>query len=332
MKVSDPRRGILGNGARHAPGARRPRRPPLEPRPGGRRARQPRRAVIRGAFPASRFRRRVRATADLPEALAHSDTVARRGSVRVLSAAVRVDAAGTGPHGASSPRRRASSPRRSGGCRRSSSSTSRARRSPRSPGPTFADGVARGDPSAAVIADAADGVLARDLQEEFSNAQLRLYSSDDLHRRGARGRAQERRRDRRGHRGGARASARTPLAALVTRGLAEIGRIVRGERRPGADRRRARRHRRPDADLHGPRVAQPPRGRGRSGGAGRFPDVLVEMPEVAEGARTCLAVPRLAADRGDRSADRRGGRAGALRGRRPQEAVESLMTRTLRAE
>jgi glycerol-3-phosphate dehydrogenase (NAD(P)+) len=46
-------------------------------------------------------------------------------------------------------------------------------------GPTFADGVARGDPSAAVIASA-DGVLARDLQEQFSDARLRLYSSDDL--------------------------------------------------------------------------------------------------------------------------------------------------------
>jgi len=46
-------------------------------------------------------------------------------------------------------------------------------------GPTFADGVARGDPSAAVIADRGES-FARDLQQRFSNGELRLYSSSDV--------------------------------------------------------------------------------------------------------------------------------------------------------
>ena len=80
------------------------------------------------------------------------------------------------------------------------------------------------------------------------------------------------------------------LAALVTRGLTEIGRIVRG-------------HGGQDRTVHGLAgigdllltcTGQQSRNRfvGEEIGRGRsLAEVLVELPEVAEGARTCLAVP-----------------------------------------
>ena len=168
---------------------------------------------------------------------------------------------------------------------------------PRSPaaalsGPTFAEGVARGDPSAAVVADSGDG-LAEELQSAFSTPELRLYSSKDLVGVELCGALKNVVAIAAGIVSGLGFGPNT-LAALVTRGLAEIERIVRG--RGGSER-----------TVHGLAgvgdlmltcTGQQSRNRfvGEQVGRGRaLADILAVMPEVAEGARTCLAVPTMAA-------------------------------------
>jgi glycerol-3-phosphate dehydrogenase (NAD(P)+) len=194
-------------------------------------------------------------------------------------------------------------------------------------GPTFADGVARGDPSAAVVAG---GELARELQKDFSTSLFRLYSSEDLVGVELAGALKNVVAIAAGIVSGLGYGHNT-LAALVTRGLVEIGRIVRasgGQERTVAGLAgigdlmltctgRESRNRRVGEEI----------GRGR-----RLQDVLSEMPEVAEGVRTCLAMPRMAEAAGVEAPI-----AGAVvrvlyEGMSPREAVESLMTRTLRAE
>ncbi len=68
-------------------------------------------------------------------------------------------------------------------------------------------------------------------------------------------------------------------------------------------------------------------------GKGRkLSDVLLEMPEVAEGARTCLAVPKLAAEVGVEAPIAEAVVHVLYDGVAPATAVETLMTRTLRPE
>ena len=196
-------------------------------------------------------------------------------------------------------------------------------------GPTFADGVARGDPSAAVIADAGGGFSA-DIQTEFSNAHLRLYRSDDLVGVELAGALKNVVAIAAGIVAGLGFGPNT-VAALVTRGLAEIGRIVRGH---GGQARtiaglagigdllltctgRESRNRRVGEEI----------GKGRS-----LKEILVVMPEVAEGARTCLAVPLLAETVGSEAPIAEAVVQVLYGGVAPKEAVESLMTRALKAE
>ncbi len=94
-------------------------------------------------------------------------------------------------------------------------------------GPTFAEGVVRGDPTAAVVADSGEG-LARELQKSFSGPLFRLYSSDDLAGVELCGALKNVVAIAAGIVSGLGFGHNT-LAALVTRGLAEIGRIVRGK-------------------------------------------------------------------------------------------------------
>jgi glycerol-3-phosphate dehydrogenase (NAD(P)+) len=194
-------------------------------------------------------------------------------------------------------------------------------------GPTFADGIARGDPSAAVVAG---GQLARELQKEFSTALFRLYSSEDIVGVELAGALKNVVAIAAGIVSGLGFGHNT-LAALVTRGLAEIGRIVRasgGQERTIAGLAgigdltltctgRESRNRRVGEEI----------GRGR-----RLQDVLSEMPEVAEGVRTCLAMARMAEAAGVEAPI-----AGAVvqvlyEGVPPREAVERLMTRALKPE
>jgi glycerol-3-phosphate dehydrogenase (NAD(P)+) len=196
-------------------------------------------------------------------------------------------------------------------------------------GPTFAEGIARGDPSAAVIADSGEG-LARELQQSFSSPLFRLYSSDDLVGVELAGALKNVVAIAAGIVSGLGYGHNT-LAALMTRGLAEIGRIVLGK---GGQSRtigglagigdlmltctgRQSRNRRVGEEV----------GKGR-----RLSDVLLEMPEVAEGARTCLAVPRLAAEVGVEAPIAAAVVQVLYDGVAPKTAVEMLMTRALKEE
>lgn len=194
-------------------------------------------------------------------------------------------------------------------------------------GPTFAEGVARGDPSAAVIAG---GPLATELQAAFSTVQLRLYRSDDVVGVELAGALKNVVAIAAGIVSGLGYGHNT-LAALFTRGLAEIARIVRAF--GGQERTiqglagvgdlmltctgRQSRNRRVGEEV----------GRGR-----KFSEVVVESPEVAEGARTCLAVPTMAAQAGLEAPIAEAVVRVLYEGAPAREAVENLMTRALRPE
>lgn len=194
-------------------------------------------------------------------------------------------------------------------------------------GPTFADEVARGDPSAAVVAG---GAFAAEIQEAFSSVYLRLYRSEDLAGVEYAGALKNVVAIAAGIVAGLGYGHNT-LAALVTRGLAEIARIIRA--RGGEEKTvhglagigdlmltctgRQSRNRRVGEEI----------GRGRP-----LSEVLLEMPEVAEGARTCLAVPTLAARSGVEAPIAAAVVGVLYEGLDPREAIDRLMTRTLRAE
>lgn len=194
-------------------------------------------------------------------------------------------------------------------------------------GPTFADGVARGDPSAAVVAG---GELARELQREFSSPLFRLYSSDDLVGVELSGALKNVVAIAAGIVSGLGFGHNT-LAALATRGLVEIGRIVRAN--GGHERTisglagigdlmltctgRESRNRRVGEEI----------GRGRS-----LSGILAAMPEVAEGVRTCLAMPKLAAAAGVEAPIAEAVVSVLYENVPPREAVDRLMTRALKAE
>lgn len=196
-------------------------------------------------------------------------------------------------------------------------------------GPTFADGVARGDPSAAVIA-APGETFARDVQREFSTRELRLYSSSDVVGVELCGALKNVIAIAAGIVSGLGFGHNT-LAALVTRGLAEIGRIVRassGEMRTVYGLAGM-------GDLMLTATGRQSRNRslGEAIGKGRPPaEVLAEMPEVAEGARTCLAVPTIAAQAGVEAPIADVVLEVLHGGCDPREGVDRLMTRALRAE
>jgi glycerol-3-phosphate dehydrogenase (NAD(P)+) len=196
-------------------------------------------------------------------------------------------------------------------------------------GPTFAEGVAKGDPTAAVIASK-DASAVEALQASLSSPTFRLYRSDDLVGVELAGALKNVVAIAAGIVSGLGFGPNT-LAALVTRGLAEIGRIVRSQ--GGQDR--TVQGLAGIGDLMLTCTGQQSRNRsvGEQVGKGRMlADVLIEMPEVAEGARTCLAVPRLAVKAAFEAPIAEAVVQVLYERVPPREAVERLMTRTLRRE
>lgn len=196
-------------------------------------------------------------------------------------------------------------------------------------GPTFAEGVAKGDPTAAVVASE-DGGFAQELQEALSSPCFRLYRSDDVVGVELAGALKNVVAIAAGIVAGLGFGPNT-LAALVTRGLAEIGRIVRA----GGGQDRTIHGLAGIGDLMLTCMGQQSRNRfvGEQIGRGRkLSEVLVEMPEVAEGARTCLAVPRLAAVGGADAPIAEAVVQVLYEGVPAREAVDRLMKRALRPE
>jgi glycerol-3-phosphate dehydrogenase (NAD(P)+) len=196
-------------------------------------------------------------------------------------------------------------------------------------GPTFAEGVAKGDPTAAVIASE-DATLAEGLQAALSSPVFRLYRSEDVIGVELAGALKNVVAIAAGIVSGLGFGPNT-LAALVTRGLAEIGRIVRA----GGGHERTVHGLAGIGDLMLTCTGAQSRNRfvGEQIGRGRkLSEILVEMPEVAEGARTCLAVPRLAAASGAEAPIAEAVVQVLYENVPARDAVDRLMTRALRSE
>ena len=196
-------------------------------------------------------------------------------------------------------------------------------------GPSFALEVARGDPTAVVIASA-DRELASSVQEEFSGPTFRLYSNDDIAGVELGGAVKNVIAIAAGVCEGLRLG-HNSMAALITRGLAEMTRLATalGGRREtlaglagmgdlvltctGA----LSRNRSVGVEL----------GRGR-----KLEDILRGMRMVAEGVRTTAATVELARKTRVEMPITEQMHAVLDQGRSPRDAIRELMERRLKHE
>jgi glycerol-3-phosphate dehydrogenase (NAD(P)+) len=196
-------------------------------------------------------------------------------------------------------------------------------------GPTFADGVLRGDPTAAVVA-CRDESAARAVQEALSNDEFRLYRSADVPGVELAGGLKNVIAIAAGIVAGLGLGHNT-LAALVTRGLAEMARLVGamgGQARTLLGLAGA-------GDLF--LTCTGPQSRNRSLGEaiGRGADparAIASSPEVAEGAFACRAAGRLAARAGVEMPIGEAVRRILYEGLSPRTAISELMSRPLKPE
>jgi glycerol-3-phosphate dehydrogenase (NAD(P)+) len=196
-------------------------------------------------------------------------------------------------------------------------------------GPTFAAELARGVPSAAVIASE-DEALATDLCQSLATPTLRLYSSGDVAGVELAGTAKNVVAVAAGVLAGLELGHNT-LAALITRGLHEMTRLVLAW---GGDPETPRglaglgdlvltctgglsRNRRTGIEL----------ARGRS-----LAEIEAETTEIAEGVRNSLAVRRLAKERAVEMPIVEQMCAVLHEGKNPRQALFDLMTRELKEE
>lgn len=196
-------------------------------------------------------------------------------------------------------------------------------------GPTFADGVVRGDPTAAVVASA-DAAVAERVQRELSSPTFRLYQSDDIVGVELAGGVKNVVAIAAGIVAGLGLGPNT-AAALMTRGLAEITRLVLAE--GGKERTLAGLAGVGDLMLTctGPQSRN--RQVGERIGRGEEPRAaMAAMAEVAEGTRACLAAARLAARSGVEMPINDAVRRVLYESLPPRAAIAELMTRDLRPE
>lgn len=196
-------------------------------------------------------------------------------------------------------------------------------------GPTFAAELARGVPSAAVIASE-DEALATDLCQSLATPTLRLYSSGDVAGVELAGTAKNVVAVAAGVLAGLELGHNT-LAALITRGLHEMTRLVLAW---GGDPETPRglaglgdlvltctgglsRNRRTGIEL----------AKGRS-----LAEIEAETTEIAEGVRNSLAVRRLAKERAVEMPIVEQMCAVLHEGKNPRQALFDLMTRELKEE
>jgi len=196
-------------------------------------------------------------------------------------------------------------------------------------GPTFADGVVRGDPTAAVVASE-DAALAEGIQRDLSSSAFRLYQSDDVAGVELAGGLKNVVAIAAGIVAGLGLGPNT-AAALMTRGLAEISRLVLA----GGGKAKTLSGLAGVGDLMLTCAGTQSRNRqiGERIGRGEEPRAAMEsMPEVAEGTRACLAAARLAERAGVEMPINDAVRRVLYEGLSPRAAIAELMTRDLRAE
>ena len=196
-------------------------------------------------------------------------------------------------------------------------------------GPSFAAEAARGDPTAVVLA-AQDSALASRLQEELSGPFFRLYTNDDVLGVELAGAMKNVMAIAAGACQGLGLGS-NPLAALITRGLAEMMRLAAAL---GA---------RPETlsglaglgDLVLTCTGALSRNRhvGVELGKGRkLPEILAEMRMVAEGVATAAPLLALAREHGIEMPITEQVHAILHRGQSPKDAIREIMDRPLKRE
>jgi len=196
-------------------------------------------------------------------------------------------------------------------------------------GPSFAHEVARGDPTAVVIASE-EKALAAELQEEFSGATFRLYTNDDVIGVELAGAVKNVIAIAAGVCSGLGFGANT-TAALLTRGLAEMTRLacaMGGRRETLAGLAGMG-----DLVLTCTGALSRNRAVGVELGHGRaLPEILASTRMVAEGVGTCRAARELAQRVGIEMPITEQMYAVLYEGRPPREAIRELMERRLKSE
>ena len=196
-------------------------------------------------------------------------------------------------------------------------------------GPSFAREVARGDPTAIVIASE-DAQLAGEIQEEFSGPTLRLYSNSDVAGVELGGSVKNVIAIAAGATEGLGLGHNT-LAALITRGLAEMSRLAialggRPETMAGLAGMG-------DLVLTCTGALSRNRGVGVELGKGRKLDEIVgSMRMVAEGISTTAATRTLARRLSIEMPITEQMHAVLYEGRSPRDAIRELMERRLKGE
>lgn len=196
-------------------------------------------------------------------------------------------------------------------------------------GPSFAHEVARGDPTAVVIASQ-EKALAAELQEEFSGATFRLYTNDDVIGVELAGAVKNVIAIAAGVCSGLGFGANT-TAALLTRGLAEMTRLacaMGGRRETLAGLAGMG-----DLVLTCTGTLSRNRAVGVELGHGRaLADILAGTRMVAEGVGTCRAARELAQRAGIEMPITEQMYAVLYEGRPSREAIRELMERRLKSE
>ena len=196
-------------------------------------------------------------------------------------------------------------------------------------GPSFARELARGDPTAVVIASE-DAAVAAAVQEEFSGPTLRLYTNPDVTGVELCGAVKNVIAIAAGVCAGLGFGANTS-AALVTRGLAEMSRLVvaLGGRRdtPTGLAGLGDLVLTATGSLSRNRTVGVELGRGRA-----LADILAGMRMVAEGVGTTAAMLALARRHGIETPIAEQVYAVLHQGRAPREAIRELMERPLKQE
>lgn len=196
-------------------------------------------------------------------------------------------------------------------------------------GPTFAEGVVRGDPTAAVVASE-DSSAASSVQRALSGPEFRLYRSGDVIGVELSGGLKNVIAIAAGIVSGLGLGHNT-LAALVTRGLAEISRLVLA--RGGQEKTLMGLAGVGDLMLTCTGAQSRNRRLGEAIGLGKDPrSAMAETIEVAEGTLACLAAGKFAAETGTEMPIAEAVRRVLYEGLAPRAAIEALMTRELKSE
>ena len=196
-------------------------------------------------------------------------------------------------------------------------------------GPTFADGVMRGDPTAAVVASGSEAARGS-IQRALSSPTFRLYESDDVLGVELFAGLKNVIAIAAGIVSGVGYGHNT-VAALMTRGLAEISRLMLA--RGGREKTLLGLAGVGDLVLTCTGAQSRNRRLGEEIGRGRpAAEALSELEEVAEGSLACLAAARLAAESAVEMPIADAVRRVLYEESAPREAIRALMTRQLRAE